>query len=181
MVYKLLCRNTLPIKPITPRLTLLLVISTLGYFTSRYTTHGTSGFMSYQKDEASWLSILLKNTCTCNDWVSNPHSADQKHHSLNLVLLYARPQHFTNYLDVLCLNFSTLEHIGSWPIKIQNLLQSFVAYQVTGSWPIKVHNLLWLFVAHHVIGSWQRNSQSFMVLGSISSDCLFLAIKIQNL
>ena len=40
-----------------------------------------------------WLSVLLKDTSvTAGD--SNPHSADQKHQSLNSVLLTARPRHF---------------------------------------------------------------------------------------
>ena len=40
-----------------------------------------------------WLSVLLKNTSvTAGD--SNPHSADQKHQSLNAVLLTAQPRHF---------------------------------------------------------------------------------------
>ena len=40
-----------------------------------------------------WLSVLLKDTSvTAGDL--NPHSADQKHQSLNSVLLTARPRHF---------------------------------------------------------------------------------------
>ena len=40
-----------------------------------------------------WLSVLLKDTSVmAGD--SNPHSADQKHQSLNLMLLTARPWHF---------------------------------------------------------------------------------------
>ena len=54
----------------------------------------TSSFYvcSNPKDEASWLSVLFR-TQQVSLWDSNPHSADQKHQSLNPVLLTTRPQH----------------------------------------------------------------------------------------
>ena len=58
----------------------------------QYTTHGTNGFTSHPKDEASWLNVLLKDIdVTAGD--SNPHTADQKHQSLNSVLLTNRAWH----------------------------------------------------------------------------------------
>ena len=62
-----------------------------GLFYVRYTTHGTNGFTSHPKDK-QWLSVYLAKKCL--DWGSNPHSAEQKHQSLNSVLLTARPRHF---------------------------------------------------------------------------------------
>ena len=63
-----------------------------GFVHMRYTTHETNGFTSHPKDEAM-ISVLRKDiSVTAGD--SNTHSADQKHQSLNSVLLTARPQHF---------------------------------------------------------------------------------------
>ena len=41
-----------------------------------------------------WLSVLLLKDSRVTAGDSNPPSADQKHQSLNSVLLTARPQHF---------------------------------------------------------------------------------------
>ena len=52
-----------------------------------------------------WLSVLLKDT-SVSAGDSNPHSVDQKHQSLNLVLLTTRPRHFQNSLFSLAPNLS---------------------------------------------------------------------------
>ena len=52
MVYKVLWRNMLPIRPGTPGRTPSLFDKCTGFFYMRYTTHGTNGFTSHPKDEA---------------------------------------------------------------------------------------------------------------------------------
>ena len=69
----------------------------------RYTTHRTNGFTSHPKDDAM-VKCLKDTSVTAGD--SNPHSADQKHQSLNSVLLTVRHD-LNNYLeffltDMLC-------------------------------------------------------------------------------
>ena len=84
IVYKVLWRNMLSIKPGTPGLSPpSLNESALGYFPA----HGTNGFTSHPKDKTSWLSVLLKGHKR-HERDSNSHSADKKkHHSLSPVLL----------------------------------------------------------------------------------------------
>ena len=72
-VYKVLWRNMLPIKLGTPGRTRSLFDKYTELFYVRYTIHGTNGFTYYPKDEASLLSILLKDTSV--GWDSNPQSA----------------------------------------------------------------------------------------------------------
>ena len=62
IVYKVLWCNLLPIKPGTPGRTPSLSDKCTGFFFVCYTTHGTNGLMSNPKDEASWLSVLLKGS-----------------------------------------------------------------------------------------------------------------------
>ena len=97
MVYKVPWRNILPIKPGTPGQILCSILCT-GLFYVRYTTHGTNGFTSHPKDK-QWLSVQLAKKCL--DWGSNPHSAEQKHQSLNSVLLTARPRHFHQFVTIM--------------------------------------------------------------------------------
>ena len=79
-------------KPCKP---LLFSISALGSFTCVTQHMGPTALCSNRRTE-QWLSVLLKDTSvTVGD--SNPHSADQKHQSLNPVLLTARPQHFKRH------------------------------------------------------------------------------------
>ena len=93
MVYKVQWCNMQPIKLETLGQTPSLFDKCTGFFNVRYTMHRTRGFTSHPKDQASWFSVLLKDpSVTTGD--SNPHSSDQKHQSLNLVLLTARPWHF---------------------------------------------------------------------------------------
>ena len=49
-------------KPRTPGRTTSLFDKFTGLFYSLYTKHGTNGFTSNPKDEASWLSVMLKDT-----------------------------------------------------------------------------------------------------------------------
>ena len=72
---------------------LLFSKSALGYFTS-VTQHMGPTVLRPIRRTKHWLSVLLNDTSiTAGD--SNPHSADQKHQSLNSVLLItARPRHF---------------------------------------------------------------------------------------
>ena len=65
MVYKVLWRNQLQIKPGTLGQTPSLFNKYTRFFYVHYTTHGTNRFActSYPKDVASWLSVLLKDTC----------------------------------------------------------------------------------------------------------------------
>ena len=64
------------IQPGKPRRTTSLFDKCIGLFYKRYTPHGTKGFLSHPKQ---WLSVLIEGL--------DPHSADQKHQSLNLVIL----------------------------------------------------------------------------------------------
>ena len=81
-------------QPGTPGRTPSLFDKCTGFFYMRYTTHGTNGFTSHPKDEAMVKCLAQGHSVTAGD--SNPHSADQKHQSLNSVLLTARPRHFHN-------------------------------------------------------------------------------------
>ena len=55
---------------------------------------GSNG-LSHPQDEASWWSVLLKNT---DVKLSSPHSANLKYQSLSPVLLTARPRHAIVYM-----------------------------------------------------------------------------------
>ena len=74
---------------------LLFRISTLGAFTCVTQHMGPMALRPIRRTK-KWLSVLLKDTT--GD--SNPHYADQKHQSLNSVLLTARPWHFHCWLRV---------------------------------------------------------------------------------
>ena len=70
MVYKVLRRIQQP-QPGTPGQTPSLFDKCTGFFYKRYTKHGTNGFTSHPKDEAHWLSVLLKDT-SVTAWDSKP-------------------------------------------------------------------------------------------------------------
>ena len=87
---QVLWRNMQPIKPGTQMWT-----PSLGYFYVRY-THNTQDQCLYVPSEGRSLmvkSVLLKNTGVTTG--TQPASADQKHQSLDPVLLTARPRHAT--------------------------------------------------------------------------------------
>ena len=60
MVYKVLWRNKLPIKPGTPGRTPFLFQKCTGLFYMRYTTHRTSEFTSHPKAK-QWLSVFTQS------------------------------------------------------------------------------------------------------------------------
>ena len=81
------------VQPGTPGPTPSLFDKCTGFFTWVNTQNmGPKALRPIQRTK-QWLNILLKDTCVMA-WDSNPHSADQKHQSLNSVLLTARPRHF---------------------------------------------------------------------------------------
>jgi hypothetical protein len=92
MVYKVLKRIQQP-EPGTPGEPLLLSISVLDSFTCIHNTHA-NGFTSHPKDGAMVVPV---DTSVTSAGDSNPHSADQKRQSLNLLLLTARPRHFQEH------------------------------------------------------------------------------------
>ena len=63
-----------------------------GLFYVHYTTHRTNGCTSNPKDEAMVKDLGVM----AGDLI--PHSANQKHQSLNLVLLTTQPRHVTHAL-----------------------------------------------------------------------------------
>ena len=73
---------------------LLFSISALGCFTCPTQHMGPTALRPISRTQP-WLSVLLKDT-SVTDGDSNPHSADQKHQSLNSVLLTSRPRHSIN-------------------------------------------------------------------------------------
>ena len=70
---------------------LLFSISALGSFTCVTQYMGPTALRSIRRTK-QWLSVLLKDTSVTALHL-NPHSADQKHQSLNLMLLTAQPRH----------------------------------------------------------------------------------------
>ena len=70
---------------------LLLSISALVSFTCNTKLTGQAALRPIRRTKHHGFSILLKDKC--RDWDANPHSADQRHQSLNPVLLSARPRH----------------------------------------------------------------------------------------
>ena len=69
---------------------LLFLISALGAFYVPFITQRTNSFKPHPKDEA--MVKCLAQGHMCQDWDSNPHSADHNHQSLIWVLIIARPQ-----------------------------------------------------------------------------------------
>ena len=75
------------------------LISALGSFTWVYTTHGTNGFTSHSKGEAMVKCLAFEDT-SVTAGVSNPHSANQKHQSLNSVVFTVWPRHFPSLVHI---------------------------------------------------------------------------------
>ena len=77
MVYKLLCCNTLPIKPGTWGRTPSLFDKCTGFFYVCFTTPGTSSFQPIRRMKRHCNCLAKPHRCY--NWTSNPHSAEQKH------------------------------------------------------------------------------------------------------
>ena len=79
---------------------LCFIINTLDSFQTLivllHALHNTWDQRLYFPSERTkqWLSVLLMDTSVSAGHDSNLHSADQKHQSLNSMLLTARPRHF---------------------------------------------------------------------------------------
>ena len=56
-------QTMLSMKPGTPGPTCFLALGSFTCVKTHTHTHMTSGFTSYPKDEALWLSVLVKDTC----------------------------------------------------------------------------------------------------------------------
>ena len=75
MVYKVLWRNVLPIKPGTPGRTPFSFHECTGIFNVHYITHKTNSFMSHPKDEASWFKCPCLMAQVSRLGLSTPYSA----------------------------------------------------------------------------------------------------------
>ena len=90
MFNKVLWRNMLLIRPGKPGWTPSLFKKCTGFFYMHYTTNRTRRLTSHPKVEAFWLGVLVIDTVDMTG-TRNANSADQKHQSLNPMLLTARP------------------------------------------------------------------------------------------